>query len=214
MSQQEIRNKKLAFELLGESLSLIQDETVLAATVDVLARRTPDHFWYFPASTSGKYHPPKAREKYGLVWHVNYAVQWGLRLLSRIKNEHFPETFDILQDRVLQALILHDLWKNGSYELSGYQQQQVKEGGWPKRPAGITGTHGGELARALNKIEVPTGSLSPVVAVAIGAHMGPWTDDKYTFWSDRLGLDKPERDIVETVQLADYCAAQYFGDSE
>ncbi len=91
--------------------------------------------------------PGEARPEHGLVWHVNRAVEWGFRLLKRVEPEFTDEEFLIIQDQVLQALILHDLWKVGKHLLRSDTQGGKKH--WWKPPTGIAGAHGGLLAQAL-----------------------------------------------------------------
>ena len=214
MQQTESDNRLLAFEHLGESLAQIKNSAVTASTLDVLAALTSNYFWEFLASTSGKYHPPKARKRHGLVWHTNFTVKWGLQLVDRVEADKNTaiDNLPLFRDVIIQALILHDLWKNGKSDFQFLPSPDtVGRISWPKGPTGITGTHGGLLAVHLFR-EDSLFFLSDDVIWAIGAHMGPWTDAKYPYWAAR-GNDTAYRHVlIETVQMADYCASRYFGE--
>ncbi len=72
----------------------------------------PSEFFTMPAASSGKYHPPEAREQGGLVWHTRRAC-WFANLLfeaMQIKADN------IWGDIVLSSLILHDIGKKTKYK--------------------------------------------------------------------------------------------------
>jgi hypothetical protein len=211
MTQRQETNRRLAYQHFGRSLAMIEDPAIAGKTVNVLACLAPGHFWTIPASTSGKYHPPQARDASGLVWHSNYAVQWGIRLFKQVKDNHPLHAQTTLRDELIQCLILHDLYKNGRSTLTPHRGGQ-----WPKGPTGITATHGGLLAADLTQKD-DLGIRGPAIR-AIGGHMGLWTDPDYiSYWADaktHMGCTPYEVDLVWLVHQADFCAAQDFGGAE
>lgn len=80
--------------------------------VKACLKDVPEEFEKIPASTSGKYHPEKARGEGGLLWHVQRACWFGFKLIQANK----WEKNDIKGDIVLAALILHDIGKKKDYK--------------------------------------------------------------------------------------------------
>lgn len=71
--------------------------------------KIPDYIFEVPASSSGKYHPKKAREKHGLVYHTKVAVNIAKHLFLTIKDPDIK----YFEDIAIMALILHDSTKSG-----------------------------------------------------------------------------------------------------
>ena len=167
--------------------------------VDTFQQYCPEHFWKIPASTSGKYHPQIVLGEGGLVRHVKLAVWWG-RELGHANPKPINES------QIIVALLLHDIWKNGLFNLHPIN------GEWPKGPKDITGTHGGLLALTLLQNTVtPPESRETLedIACAIGGHMGRWTDPQYKHYTVENPIHSVKRiSLINTVHQADYCASR------
>lgn len=94
-------------------LSLIKNPKIKEIAVEGVTL-LPDYFYKIPASSTGKYHPAYALGEGGLYRHVRAAVGIAVDLF-RIKN--FTE---VEQDLIITSLILHDGWKQGLDNITGY----------------------------------------------------------------------------------------------
>jgi len=187
------------FTTFPDELALLTPHT-RSFVIDAFQRCCPDHFWKIPASTSSKYHPAIALGEGGLIRHVKLAVWWG-RELCRIN----PESLNEYQ--VIAALLLHDIWKNGSSTLTPFPGTTK----WPKGPNNITAIHGGLLAdKLLTEVGIWPGEIGIAdIAYAIGGHMGRWTDPSYQHYTAWEENHHPERAfLISTVHYADYCASR------
>lgn len=199
-------NMANALDSFSEELASIRSPYTREYVLAAFSRFTPEHFWVIPASTTGRFHPPQAREKFGLCWHVRHTIWWAKKLMVRWSLDN---SNGHAADIVIASLLLHDLWKNGSEPLTKIETADRDIYGhrvyrWPKGPEGITGTHGILLAEAMSELVSLPCHYSGPIRYCIAEHMGKWTnpDRRWTY---------PDKDwlklLVETVQLADYCAA-------
>lgn len=99
------------YKLFQNVLDNINDEAVRNFTIACL-KDAPEYLETIPASTSGKYHPAKANEKGGLVWHVQRACYFGWLFIQGYQ----WDGDDLKGDIVLSALLLHDIGKKQSYK--------------------------------------------------------------------------------------------------
>lgn len=84
----------------------------IANFTQAVLNEVPAEFFTMPASTSGKYHPPEARERGGLVWHTRRACWFANMFFEALK----IKADNIQGDIVLSALILHDIGKKADYK--------------------------------------------------------------------------------------------------
>ena len=92
--------------LFKEELSLIKDEHVREFVTKVLDY-VPDYNFTCASSSSGKYHPPEDRGRYGNFYHTKKVVKWA-HIFSRVYDLR-----DLDYDIVVAAALLHDMAKRG-----------------------------------------------------------------------------------------------------
>jgi len=197
------RRASLIIDNFYPILSQIKDKEITDFVYNCFDLYCPNYFWTVPASLSGKYHPSFDLGKSGLIRHTRTACWWGIEL-SRF--------FDVNQDEVLAALLMHDMWSKG---------QNWKE---EDRPIdGIVGEHGCLLAdhiiRNYENFE-SMGAKFDRIVFAIGAHMSRWTPDKdkgYKITIEeyiRNGISSFENVKMHStalcVQMADYASSRKF----
>ena len=136
-------------------LSIIHNNDIRKFTVACL-EDAPSFLETIPASVSGKYHPPEACEKGGLVWHVLAAC-------------HFANTFfkayqwkenELRADIILSALLLHDIGKQESYagKFWAYKNHPLSAGKM--------------ITKHKNLINE---KIFKLIHSCVIHHMGPWT---------------------------------------
>ena len=202
MTHQEIAAK--VFTTFSDELASLTPD-IRGFVVDAFQQYCPDHFWEIPASTSGKYHPQIVLGEGGLVRHVKLAIWWGRELCKAN-----PEPIN--ENQVVAALLLHDIWKNGSTPLIIYYDHNKGKTVWPKGPPNITTTHGGLLADCL--LENDTLDLRDI-ACAIGGHMGRWTDPRFECYTAKnLNNSAVRINLINTVHYADYCASRRLSEDQ
>lgn len=90
-----------------DCILLIESEKIKNFVKKALEKAPPE-FWKAPCSSTGKYHPPEDQIEGGIIVHSRKAVRVALELFN------FFEVKDKLtQDKIIAALILHDIQKNG-----------------------------------------------------------------------------------------------------
>lgn len=89
----------------------INDHKIRELTIEIFLEDVPDYFWLVPASSSGKYHPPDHRGKYGLWLHTKRAFSVFDRLSrsAQHQNDLSPREISIGKS----AILLHDMFKQG-----------------------------------------------------------------------------------------------------
>lgn len=138
---------------LDEELCRIQDDEIRSLTKECL-EKAPPHFWYRPASSSGKYHAPEENESGGLIVHTKRVCK-----VAEILIEAWPNP--IKPDVIRSACALHDIRKYGD----GFSPTQHTLSNHPQL--------GAELVREVagNKYD---GDKVYNIMSAIASHMGKW----------------------------------------
>lgn len=134
-------------------VSFIEDDDLQAKTLDACGRGIPDYFWDVPATSSGKYHNPYARNEHGLWIHTKMAVTAFQRMRESLERRDMLT--DTEADCVVAALLLHDMLKYGHEYSEGdstASNDDVLSATWVR-----------------TNTELPS-----VVPAAIESHMGPW----------------------------------------
>ena len=89
---------------LEVEINSISDIRVKALTRAVF-QKVPNYFFTLPASSSGKYHPPKERGPYGLVYHTKEVFRMGVIIQDAYT--------DVNLDEAKAAILLHDVGRYG-----------------------------------------------------------------------------------------------------
>lgn len=92
-------------------IELIDDDDIRDATIDAAARGFPDYFWKAPATGSGYYHHPSARNRYGLWIHTKQVCTVYERLVR--SHQEADRITDAEADAGRAACVLHDMFKFG-----------------------------------------------------------------------------------------------------
>ena len=138
---------------LIEELNRIKDEEIKILTKECL-EKAPPHFWYRPASSTGKYHAPDENEVGGLVLHTKRVCSVAEILIE-------AWIVPIKADVVRSACIMHDVRKYGSkyyptqYTLSNHPQL------------------GGEFVKEVTGDKYDKDKVN-AISNAIISHMGKW----------------------------------------
>ena len=177
--------KEFVFEQLGEEISLIQNETIRNLVVKALMA-TPEDFYIEGASSTGKYHPPYAQGKGGLVRHEKAAIYFA-------KNLTTLEMYDLNEsqkDKIFAALLLHDTCKRGLLWDKSYTEHD----------------HPLLVAELLNVEEMdPYEEMYwDEINSLISTHMGQWVKGK----GSKTILPKPITKEQQIVHLCDYLASR------
>ena len=188
------KNKNRAKEVFKEELALIGSEYIKTFVLECFGHLTPDYFWEVAASSSGNHHPKIVNKKYGLIIHTKLCVWWGRKI-----SEAF---YEVEQDVIIAALLLHDLQKFG----------QIMDNGKPTL-AGYTSSHGPMLAMQIeqlcSRLSHSVHGFRETIIAAISLHMGKWTDESLgKKWEDGYR----DNNNVKVVCLADYIASRKFED--
>ncbi len=139
--------------LLEEELNKIQDEEIRKLTKECLDN-APPHFWYRPASSTGKYHAPEENEQGGLVIHTKRVCQVGEILIAAWWS---PINADVIRS----ACTLHDVCKYGD----GYSASRYTLNNHPQL--------GGQFIRIIASNKYNTTKIY-AIANAVSSHMGKW----------------------------------------
>ena len=134
-------------------LSRIQDEEIRNLTRECLDS-APPHFWYRPASSTGKYHAPEENETGGLVLHSKRVCEVGEILIAAWWK---PLNADVIRS----ACILHDVRKYGE----GYSASRYTLNNHPQLAAQLV------RVTANDKYDI---QIIDAIANAISSHMGKW----------------------------------------
>ena len=136
-----------------EELNKIQDEEIRNLTKECLDN-APPHFWYRPASSTGRYHAPEENKEGGLVLHTKRVCRVGEILIAAWWNPINP-------DVIRSACILHDVCKYGE----GYSASRYTLNNHPQLAANLIKIL---IQDRYNKDKVTA------VANAVASHMGKW----------------------------------------
>lgn len=134
----------------------VSDDELREKCIEYIMRATPAYFWEKAASSSGEYHPPDERGKYGLWIHSKRVFATYANL-----SESFAEMRLITEwqrDCGKVAAIIHDTF----------------QGGWPSNNGSWATDHDVIAAAVANYlIDMPE-----EVVHLIHSHMGPWASGK------------------------------------
>ena len=134
-----------------EELSKIQDEEIRNLTKECL-KNAPPHFWYRPASSTGKYHAPEENEQGGLIIHTKRVCKIAELLIAGWVD-------NINADVIRSACILHDICKYGE----GYSASRYTLNNHPAL--------GAQFIRIMAQNKYNTSKVD-AVANAVTSHMG------------------------------------------
>jgi 23S rRNA maturation-related 3'-5' exoribonuclease YhaM len=138
---------------LNDELNRIKDEEIRNFTKECLDK-APPHFWYRPASSTGKYHAPDENELGGLILHTKRVCKVGEILIE-------CWITPIEADVVRSACILHDICKYGD----GSSPTRYTLNNHPKL--------GGEFVKRISGDKY-TKEKVDAISNAIISHMGKW----------------------------------------
>lgn len=178
-------NKIKEFET---EIRLIKNNDIKADLIDMI-NIIPDYFFEIPAASSGKYHPPFAQGKGGLLRHTKFAVRIAYDLLqTEMYSNNFSERD---KDIIIYSLIMHDSFKCG----------KVKE---------IHTRFDHPLIAAEEIIRNSKLEEKELIASMIKSHMGQWNKDI----NGKEVLPKPKTEFEMFVHMCDYLASRKYLDSK
>lgn len=131
------------------------DDAEIRKLVEATFREVPPYFWTLPASSSGKYHPPKERAAYGLVYHTKEVFRVGHYVWEAYSDTNL--------DEVKAAILLHDV---GRYGLGKVHAPHSL----PKHP----GIAADLFERVACDLDLEDKEYVPRISQAIRSHMGKW----------------------------------------
>jgi hypothetical protein len=188
-------HRKKAEIVFKEELEQIKSSSIRSFTLKCFEDLTPDYFWDYAASSSGKYHPEISNKKHGLVLHTKLSVWWGIEMSS---------CFDCNDlDIIISALLLHDLQKFGM-SLDKYDKPTL---------ANATTTHGPFLAAQLEKIYENVNMNENIekeinsIITCIALHMGKWTNPSLSLTWETITTEE-DKLMVDIVHLSDFIASR------
>lgn len=144
------------------------------------------------ASSTGKYHPPYALGKGGLVRHTKAAVRFAHDLLTLEMSAFYFTQQE--KDIMITAIILHDGLKHGlpmsKFTIATHPLEVCK---WlaDEATSGIP--------------QMLTADEMNLLTLAISSHMGEWNTD---YKSKQVILPKPESKTQCFVHMCDYLASR------
>lgn len=97
-------------------VELIEDDELRRETKSALARGVPDYFWKVPATSSGHYHNPFTRQRYGLWIHTKMVFTAYERMVRSYVEQGLVTEYEADCGRA--AVLLHDVLKYGH----GYEE--------------------------------------------------------------------------------------------
>lgn len=183
-------------DVFKRELSKIRDEDYRKA-VEGIINQIPAEFFLKPASSTGKYHPPYAKGKHGLLLHTKCAFWIGYRFME--PGAMFERLSDHERDVALTALLIHDTMKYG------------RDGG--KSKGGFTYFEHPTLVKSLVDDYLEGDSPSEKVRKfladvlnCVESHMGSWSTNRQS----KIILRVPETQLEKFVHLCDYAAGTPF----
>ncbi len=90
-----------------DCIELIESEKIKNFVKKALGKAS-EQFWKEPSSSSGKRHPPEDNVEGGIIVHSRKAIRVALALFK-----FFDIKGKLTQDKIIAALILHDIQKRG-----------------------------------------------------------------------------------------------------
>lgn len=141
-------------ELLPE-VDTIYDETLREGVIRAFLYGVPDEFFEKPSSSTGKYHSPDERGKYGNLMHTKRVFAEYCNLSESYLEAHGLTEYE--RECGKAAALLHDTMKYG----------------WPSEQRDHTTSEHDLIAAAMAR---HIGGLPQQVYDLIAAHMGPWAE--------------------------------------
>jgi hypothetical protein len=139
-------------------LEIIEEDKIRFETMKVISD-APDYFWEVPAASSGPYHNPYCRMKYGLWIHTKMVFSSYERIAESW--ERMGLISDMERDIGRSACLIHDLLK--------YGVQNEYDGN-----SGAKQDHDILCADMVDNYT----NLPALSTYAINEHMGPWYDGR------------------------------------
>ena len=175
----------LKSNIFKDELNLIQSENLRESVRDFLDTKVPEYFWEVASSSTGKYHPWYSLGYGGLIRHTKAAVKIADSLLV------LEQYSDLPHDEIIAALILHDTFKHGVDNITGY----------------TVFDHPLIAAAQFSNFTVNSDSLinsRAIIYSLISSHMGQWNEQ------ESIRLPKPVSESQRFVHLCDYLASRKF----
>ena len=174
-------------------LDYIKNPKIKKFTEEAL-KKVPEYFFYVPASSTKRYHPPFSLGEGGVVRHTKVAVRIAVDILSlEMMNKYSDDDKDI----IICSLILHDCAKKGI----------------PETKHSIA-THPLVMADFLQKdkelCNILDSEILECILGCIRTHMGQFNKD---YKNKKEILPKPKGTLQNIVHLADYLSSRkYFSE--
>lgn len=174
--------------VFADELSFIEDKDIRSFTEKCISK-TPDYFYFVPASSTGKYHPEYSLGRGGLIRHTKALVKLAHELLSL---EHNKKKYTALErDMIIAAGILHDSFKHGDTE----QQYSIAD-----HPM-VAADHILEWADENER------EFAKTISDCVCSHMGEYNVDYRT---KKEIMPKPQTDMEIFVHECDLLASRKF----
>ena len=180
-------------EIFRDELGMIQNE-LMRDFIGYCVDHLPDYFFEIPASSSGKFHPPYALGRGGLMRHTKAAVKIAYDLVRLEQNQHLDS------DLIIAALILHDGIKRGP---EGQDYTITKH---PIYAAEFVGQRFDEFSES-NEFETGLQDDVETIQRLIKSHMGEFNVDYVT---GEEVLPKPIEEDEKFVHMCDFLASRKF----
>ena len=184
-----------------DELKLIKSP-VIKDFASFLIEKLPDYFFEVAASSTGKYHSDTCCGSGGLVRHTKAAVMFARSLWDEDNQGLKQFSFsDDGKDWIIVALIMHDGWKHGLTDQTGFTAFDH-----PLVAAEQIQKYATEFD-ALEKHEVKVQIDAGVIASLVSTHMGRWNTSRFD--KDTV-LPEPISTVQQFVHLCDYLASRSF----
>ena len=180
-------------EIFRNELDMIQNE-LMRDFIGYCVDHLPDYFFEIPASSSGKFHPPYALGRGGLMRHTKAAVKIAYDLVRLEQNQHLDS------DLIIAALILHDGIKRGPEE----QDYTITK--HPIYAAEFVGQRFDEFSES-NEFETGLQDDVETIQRLIKSHMGQWNID---YRLGKVVLPNPQEEDEKFVHICDYIASRSY----
>lgn len=140
----------------------IKDEKIKLLTQECL-NKAPLHFWFMPASSTGKYHAKDENENGGLILHSKRVARVAEHIMESWPNK-------IKKDVIRSACILHDVRRYGS----GNSATKWSQSNHPKLGADFVQEVSKVLFWGKEKISIDDAVNIDLISYCIASHMGKW----------------------------------------
>lgn len=179
-------------------LNMIRDEDFRNECTE-LVKNIPEDFFSKPASSTKKYHPLRASDDGGLLWHTRFAFWIAIALTK--KGAVFSFLTQDQRDVGLAAIIFHDTMKygfDGGRSNKGYTyfEHPLMVDELVRR------VKGRELDQKTNRSDM---LLSTMIQV-IKPHMGSWNSNNRS----KITLPVPETKLEKFIHYCDFMSSVEF----